>query len=267
MSPEESKELAGLLASRFIERRDVKAIQSPNGAYYLHRVGPQKEYNDRPTVPFDFASLVAHVEGRETFGHYLVSHEGTCRMFCFDIDFTKESVYYPDGPDNPSTTINPREVWSGPTTRTKLDLALQIKSLAQGLAKRTAKLVDPADSKVMVAYSGNKGMHVICTMPPGTPADDARATAVYVLETFAAFVPTKGKNFFRHDGGYHSLEIEVFPKQDEVNSDGYGNLVRLPLGINRKSGKPGFFLRVDDPLDKFQVDDPFLVLKEGSFRE
>ncbi len=32
-------------------------------------------------------------------------------------------------------------------------------------------------------------------------------------------------------------QVEVFPKQDSVAEDGFGNLVKLPLGVHRKSGK------------------------------
>jgi len=257
-------EIAKLLAGNLIERRDVKAIQAANGDYWPHRDGPQQNYNDRPLIPFSLDSLVAHVEGRQTFGHYLVNPEtGTVRCFVFDIDFNKNSIYFPDGPDNPSVMINPREVWAGPTTQAKRDLALQVYAMADGLAKRTQKLLG---CKVIVCYSGNKGLHVIGCLDPRTPADQARASAVQVLESLKVFEPLKGNNFWKHTIGYPSLEIEVFPKQDGVKSDGYGNLVRLPLGINRKSGKPSFFLRLDVEFGKFVIDDPLEVLTAGSLR-
>ncbi len=260
----ESSEIAKLLAANFIERRDVRAIQSQTGAYMPHRKGPDAKYENRTLQPFDLDALVKHVEGKFTFGHYLVKPEtDTCRMFCFDIDFNKDSVYFPNGPDEPSIQINPREVWAGPTTQVKKDLALQIRVLAEGLAIRAKKLIE---CKVIVAYSGNKGFHVIGCMPPGSPAVEVRECALLVLESFQSFIPLKGKNFWRHDTGFPSLEIEVFPKQDEVKADGYGNLVRLPLGINRKSGKPGFFVRLDTPIDQFKIDDPKTVLELGSLR-
>jgi len=40
--------------------------------------------------------------------------------------------------------------------------------------------------------------------------------------------------------------IEIFPKQDTISgSDGYGNLVKLPLGINRRNKKRSTFLDPD----------------------
>ena len=258
------RQIAKLLASNFIERRDVKAIQMPNGDYFPHRIGPQKEWKERPLVPFDLASLVAHVDGTQTFGHYLVKPEGeTARCFVFDIDFIKEDSPYHDPDLNLDATINPREVWSGPTTTCKKDLALQLTAMADGLAVRTHRLLS---CKTMVAYSGNKGMHVIACFDPGTSASTVRAAAQTILETAGCFEPAKGNNFWKHSTGYPSLEIEVFPKQDAVKEGSYGNLVRLPLGINLKSGKPGWFLKVDADYGKFVKDDPLTVLEHGSVR-
>lgn len=257
-------EIAKLIASNFIERRDAKAIQTNTGGYQPHRVGPQPRYEERPLAPFDLASLVAHVEGKQTFGHYLVSPEGnTCRMFVFDIDFNQNSIYFPDGPDNPSLTIDPRDIWKGPTNQAKKDLALQLFAMGRGLAKQTQKLLG---IKVIVSYSGNKGMHVIGCLPPRTPSTEARKMAVMVLESLKCFEPLKGNNFWKHTLGFPSLDLEVFPKQDEVRPDGFGNLVRLPLGINRKSSKASFFLRMNVPFGEFKIDDPLEVLQNGSLR-
>jgi len=258
-----STEIAKLLASNFIERRDVKAIQTNSGSYIPHRVGPEPKYEDRALAPFNLTSLVDHVETKQTFGHYLVNPEtGTTRIFLFDIDFNKSSPYH--DPDlKLDADINPREVWSGPTTTCKKDLALQIFAMGDGLARRIKKLLG---IKVMVAYSGNKGLHVIGCLPPRTPAATAREMAVFILEGLQVFEPLKGHNFWKHSTGYPSLELEVFPKQDEVRADGFGNLVRLPLGVNRKSGKPGFFLKLDVPFGTFVVDDTMEVLTSGSLR-
>lgn len=258
-------DIAKLLAGNFIERRDVKAIQTKTGEYQPHRSGPQPRYSDRPLVPFDLASLTQHVEGEQTFGHYLVKPETqTARCFVFDIDLNESSTYH--DPDlNLDTDINPREEWMKSTT-CKRDLALQLFAMAQGLAFRVDKLVGV---RVMVAYSGNKGLHVIGCPGPGTPAVECRGLAMDVLDSLQCFEPVKGNNFYRHSTGYPSLEVEIFPKQDVIRNDGYGNLVRLPLGINRKNhnnNNKGFFLRMDVPFGKLAVDDPLETLERGSLR-
>jgi hypothetical protein len=261
-----SADLAKLLAGNFIERRDVKAIQIQTGEYQPHRVGPQPRYADRPLVPFDLASLVAHVEGTQTFGHYLVKPDTqTARCFVFDIDLNESSSYH-DPELKQTFQINPREEWMRSGTTCKKDLALQLFAMADGLAKRTDTLVG---CKVMVAYSGNKGLHVIGCPGPGTPAVECRNLAMMVLDSLHCFEPLKGKNFYKHSTGYPSLEVEIYPKQEEVRSDGFGNLVRLPLGINRKNpntNNKGFFLRMDVPFGTFAIDDPQETLERGSLR-
>jgi len=63
------------------------------------------------------------------------------------------------------------------------------------------------------------------------------------------FTPTLSGKDIRQFGNYliqkHDLEgIELYPKQDELTT-GVGSLVRLPLGIHRKSGKRYYFLTTD----------------------
>jgi hypothetical protein len=134
--------------------------------------------------------------------------------------------------------------------------------IAEGFAKRAQKLLG---MKVMVTYSGSKGMHTYVVMEPGTSAADARAAASLVIDSFGFIVPDKGKNFFKHAEKFPDISIEVFPKQDDVGS-GFGNLVRLPLGVNRKTGGKGFFMDLSVPQDKFKMDDPMLALTLGSLR-
>jgi len=47
-------------------------------------------------------------------------------------------------------------------------------------------------------------------------------------------------------------QIELFPKQTEIDADGYGNLVKLPLGFHREKRKWSTFLDVKtlEPLPK-----------------
>ena len=51
-----------------------------------------------------------------------------------------------------------------------------------------------------------------------------------------------------------SFDLEVFPKQDQLSGKGLGNLVKLPLGIHRKSGKPSFFMACEKQDIESQLD-------------
>ena len=160
--------------------------------------------------------------------------------------------------------IDPREVWAGPDSPAKRSLALQLRVMTESLARRCDRVLGV---KVMATYSGCKGMHVYACLDRGTQASEARDAADMVLDSFdGLIVPDHGKNFFKHAEAFTALSIERFPKQTEVSAGGFGNLVRLPLGVNKKSGKRGFFLDLNTPQDKFLLDDPLKALQEGSIR-
>lgn len=87
-----------------------------------------------------------------------------------------------------------------------------------------------SDQYYLVEFSGSKGYHIWVRYSEPVPAREARAFG-HLLLKLAKLSPA---------------EVEVFPKQDVITSDGFGNLVKLPLGLHQKSGKestilsPGF---------------------------
>lgn len=264
MNPDPA-EIAKLIAGTFIERRDAKAIQTKSGAYMPVRTNMKETSSE--LVPWSLRDVIAHVEGEKTYGHYLVTPAGTCRCIVFDCDLRAKAD--PNRGEEPimfnGEEIDPRDAWSRPNSPIKRDLALQLRTVAEGFARRSMVLTG---LKTMVSYSGAKGMHAYVCLEPGTSAHDAREMISVIIESFEGdFVPAKGKNFFRHAFANPAVSIEVFPKQEEVSADGFGNLVRLPLGVNQKSGKPGFFLVMGTDQKDFKIDDPLLALKEGSFRD
>lgn len=261
--PENSKEIAKLLAAKFIERRDVKAVQyrdmKGTDMYVPHRVFKTKE-----DIPVRLQDLIDHVECRATFGHYIVSPENTCRVFAFDIDIIKETYLMPMFEADPVIVEAPRDVWlNGANREAQLDMGLQMRSISYELA---LSVKETLGIPVTVHYSGCKGVHVTGLLDRGTPAIDARQMCDSVLHSLDHFELFKGKNFWR-SSHYPALYVETFPKQEELNSkDGYGNLLRLPLGMNIKSGKKSFFVDLDKPLTKWSHDDPILTLTGGSLR-
>lgn len=254
MTQPDVDQIATLLAGRLIERRDAMAIQFTSGGYT-----PVRDRLDR-LLPFTRSDLVRHVEGTQTLGHYVVSAENKCRIFAFDIDLVKHSM------NVEGETVEPRVAWLGPDTPAKRHLAMQLASMAEELATRTRDLLG---LQVTVSYSGSKGMHVIGLLDPGTTAEDARNLGQIVLDSFDADADGemelyKGKNFYRHCL-WPALEVELFPKQDGVRAgDGLGNLLRLPLGVNQKTGKHSWFMDLSEPACSFRKLDPLVALTRGS---
>lgn len=84
----------------------------------------------------------------------------------------------------------------------------------------SAHLDDPdARDSLLLERSGNKGWHVWMFLSAPVPARQVRA---WIARDFPWEVSTP---------------LEVFPKQDTVDEGGFGNLVKLPLGVHAVSGK------------------------------
>lgn len=277
-----SQELVGLIAKRFIQRRDVKAVQFASGAYV-----PDKELkHPEPHMPpgFIVSSLEAHLSGKASYGHYMLDSNNRCRLFAFDIDLEKTGAWVDLPPfntlsdnitneefDKLSTPYqcNPREIWRD---RRQVAARNWYKYQMGMLARKFATVIqNELHLPCATAYSGHKGVHVYA-FTGDVPAEEAREGAMLVLDIMDEWKVLRGKNFFKHKLddpflGYPSFSVEVFPKQETLSGKGgYGNLMRLPLGRNLKSPEdPTFFLDLKTPVSDFVPHaDPVQLLETGN---
>lgn len=293
-----SKELAALLAKRFIARPDVKAVQLDRDAGHMKRGDwfPDSKIDEdkRPNSPhlphgFKMPHLLSHIEGTRTYGHYMLGTDSTCKLFAFDIDLNEsgecaEELWNPESTHGPAVNENGmkdpwtntvkyadlRAVWQSRAKEhqaARTWLKYQMKMLAHVLASKTVEL----DIDCAVAYSGSKGVHVYGFMPAPTPASEVRAAALLVMEMTDEFEVAKGKHFFKHKNvdpwnGFPNFTVEVFPKQDSLEGKDLGNLMRLPFGTNQKNPKdPTFLLDMTAPIGQFKpVIDPVALLSGGN---
>lgn len=213
--------MVNLLAQRFIQRSDVKAWQQADGAYYPDRTSITRR------------DLEAHVTGEKTMGHYLLGTDDRCKVACFDLDLAKSGIWGGE-------PIEPRKEFANPESTYREGLIGQLSSAAEVLARRAHRELDV---HVAIAFSGSKGCHVYLFFG-AEPANEVREAALMVLKSVGEFEPLRGANFFSHRNEEMSLTAEVFPKQESLDGKDLGNLLRLALGRNRKSGLEGCFLRV-----------------------
>ncbi|MHC4122426.1 MAG: TOTE conflict system archaeo-eukaryotic primase domain-containing protein [Planctomycetota bacterium] len=82
---------------------------------------------------------------------------------------------------------------------------------------------------ILIEDSGNKGRHIFFRFEKPVLAKDARAFLEIILKLTGL-----------------DLNIELFPKQDRVNKDNFGNLIKLPLGIHKESGNRSYFMDFDN---------------------
>lgn len=275
-------ELATLIAKRFIARRDVKAQQRPSGAYT-----PVLERGTNERIPWQMGDIFDHLDGKKTFGHYLVDQDDNCKLFAFDIDLnqtvtdaegnvTWEGSYphpehYGERGDFQGVIhkFNPREAWLDRAHPARAWMKYQFHHVAHLLcATIERELAIPS----AVAYSGAKGIHVY-GFTGLVPAVDAREGAQIVLDALAdkgyGVKLAKGRNFYKFENehpidGFPNLSVETFPKQDSIEGKDLGNLMRLPLGVNLKSPDPTFFVDMCAPLNELVPTDPIHALTTAS---
>ncbi len=281
-----NKEIAKLFAKMFIARPDVKAIQRTSGAY-----NPVES-------PFTMEDLLDHIEGRRTYGHYLLNTSNQCKFFAFDIDLDELN---PDKPDPnlimPTEEVSdleqklddgtywfdgyalgdPRSTWLDRSAKTqRAYLKFQMRMMAQELARTIAS---EFDIPTAVTYTGAKGVHVY-GFTGLLDAKDVREGAELILKKTDRYNLHLGSNFFKYkpimggnsrtsrdmteiddDLSNQCFTVEVFPKQTEIKEGGYGNLMRLPLGKNLKNTQdPTFFVDLRAPLTELKPRDAFEAL-------
>jgi hypothetical protein len=252
-----SNEVANLLANRFIARPDVKAVQFKDGSWAPHTDSGKR--NGR-RLPWKRPDLLAHLQGRATYGHYLLSTENQCKLFAFDVDLDQaepDKDIWQVWEDEHGTAISmsAREAWQDRSHPGRAYMKLQFKEIANKLMRG---IYENLGIPCAAAYSGSKGIHVY-GFTGLMPASDVRAGAEIVLDTIGGFSTSRGTNFYKHEQ-YPNMTTEIFPKQTDLNGKDLGNLMRLPLGRNLKSPDPTFFIDMTSPLADMRPVDPEFAL-------
>ena len=166
-------------------------------------------YAPVPT-PLSRAALRRHFDGRQTVGVYLLRSDATV-MFCvFDVDATQSALGEASGGRERVT-----------------ELATALDGVARGVRDRLTSLGLPS----LLEDSGHKGRHVWLFFAEPVAAGTVLAFGRGILSGLAAPDPR--------------VVIEFFPKQARASGKGLGNLVKLPLGIHRVSGRRAWLLNDD----------------------
>lgn len=156
----------------------------------------------RPMGPED---VQEHLSGRKTYGIYLMQADGRIQTAVIDADLKKEF----------------RGQRADSATR------LLIRREAVYLVGRIKELCEALDAFPLVEFSGAKGYHFwfFFERPvlPAATRDAFKRLVAQIEPDLTAF------------------GLEVFPKQDRPGGKGFGNLVKLPLGLHRLTGKRSFF--------------------------
>jgi len=156
----------------------------------------------RPMEPGD---MEEHLRGRKTYGIYLLKSDATVNVAVIDMDVAKEFRR------------------SGMKAEEK-----QILKREHGyIISRIREQSNSLGIKPLLEFSGGKGFHFWFFFSTPVEAAKARKTLHHIIRGL--------------DGDVRAFNLEIFPKQDHLSGKGLGNLVKLPLGVHRLTGKKSYF--------------------------
>ncbi len=151
--------------------------------------------------------IKSHLAGDTTLGIYLVRKDNSCSLMAIDIDVAKPFL------DQFKSEQKQRQ------------------NIRRLLLQTATHLIDAGAEiglRFLVEFSGFKGLHLWAISDFAVPARYWRQLGNWLKEKISRLPP--------------EIQIEIFPKQDQVEIDGLGNLVKLPLGIHKASGQRSLFV-------------------------
>lgn len=162
--------------------------------------------------PLTPSVLRRHFLGEVTLGVYPVRLDGTCVFAAVDLDI-------------PPPVLD--------AARADASLARRVATRLQQATAEARSLLSDFGFTVIVEDSGYKGRHLWLPLDSPVPARLLRDLGTGVERVLRGVVDRD------------LLTVETFPKQAEVRGKGLGNLIKLPLGIHRRSGRRSAFLDAD----------------------
>jgi tetratricopeptide (TPR) repeat protein len=178
--------------------------------YARQWVGPGGEGGYSPVrEPFTVQVARNHLLGSITVGTYLLRLDDTVTFFALDLDLTKRAIA---------------------RARGSVAEARRLKDLVARAARRLQEALAAVGIPALLEDSGYKGHHLWAFLEQPEPARVVRQFGELFVRACAPAAP--------------ELALEFFPKQDRAEGS-VGNLIKLPLGIHRRSGRRSRLLRAD----------------------
>ncbi len=152
-------------------------------------------------------TLRRHLEGKVTLGVYPIRIDGTVPFFAFDLDIAKAALVRAAGHGEAALAT--------------------LRDFVHRKAVELRRFLRELGIETVLEDSGYKGRHLWGFLAEPAPAQDVHRFGVLVSETWPR--------------ASDEVDLEFFPKQPRVGR-GPGNLIKLPLGVHRKSGKRSMLL-------------------------
>ena len=156
--------------------------------------------------PMTREDVLDHLNMRRTYGIYLLQPSSLVSLGVVDVDMVKRL----------------RSTGLSSSARS------QMRKERDYLMSRLPEISESLGLFPLAEFSGGKGYHFWFFFEPPVQARQARQVLTGIVN--------------RLKGDVSCFELEVFPKQDTISGKGLGNLVKLPLGVHRVTGKRSYFL-------------------------
>ncbi|NLX19031.1 MAG: DNA primase [Desulfobulbus sp.] len=147
-----------------------------------------------------------HIQGRKTYGIYLLNRSNQVWIGVIDVDLV-------------------------PRLRDRQAVLAEKANIRRESVYLYTRLLEKATQAGLTCIpeiSGGKGYHFWFPLKSAVPAADMRRGLQVLVGNLAADL--------------RCFALEIFPKQDQLTGKGFGNLVKLPLGIHRGTGRKSSFI-------------------------
>lgn len=158
--------------------------------------------------PLTPRQLRQHFLGEVTLGVYPIRLDGTCLFCALDIDLTRAALE---------------------EAQRQQDLARLVREELRAATSEVAARLHAAGLPHLIEDSGYKGRHFWFFLAAPEPAATLVALGRAVVQLVA---PALGPH----------LALEWYPKASRPGSRGLGNLIKLPLGVHRRTGRRSVLL-------------------------
>ncbi len=174
------------------------------GVYARQWVRPSGEGGYTPVhEPLTPAVIRNHLLGAFTAGIYPIRLDGTATFFALDLDIDKQALQ---------------------RARGEPAYAQQLRDTLRDEGPRLLRVLRDLGFAPLFENSGYKGRHYWVLLEEPQTADVLHLLGRMLLAWQTPLLPA-------------GLHLEFFPKQATVKGKGLGNLIKLPLGIHRKTGR------------------------------
>ncbi|KUK13958.1 MAG: hypothetical protein H5T91_07635 [Synergistetes bacterium] len=189
----------------------LSLFRGRDGVHARQWVTPRGEVGFTPIrEPLTLNQVKNHILGNYTLGIYQLREDNTVCFLAFDIDVAKAEL---------------SSYLSSPSVKNRIDQELI------SLASKISRSFDELGLKSYIEYSGFKGYHVWVLFKKPISALKVREFGLSLMESLRPF-PV-------------DVSVELFPKQAYIKSGGLGNLIKLPLGVHKRTGRRSLFVTPD----------------------